>query len=40
MKERLQAIREEAIAKIKNAEDMGVLNDVRVEILGSAYRGA
>ena len=34
MKERLQAIKEETIAKIKNAEDMSILNNIRVEILG------
>ena len=34
MKERLEAIREQAIAKIKDAKDISVLNDVRVEILG------
>ena len=34
MKERLQAIKEEAITKIKNAEDMDILNEIRVEILG------
>ena len=34
MKERLEAIREQAIAKIKEAKDISVLNDVRVEILG------
>ena len=34
MKERLEAIKEETIAKIKNAEDLNILNDIRVEILG------
>ena len=34
MKETLEAIREQAIAKIKDAKDISVLNDVRVEILG------
>ena len=34
MKERLEAIKQETIAKIKNAEDLNILNDIRVEILG------
>lgn len=32
MKERLEAIKEETIAKIKNAEDLNILNDIRVEM--------
>ena len=34
MKEKLQAIKDETIAKITDAEDMNILNDIRVEILG------
>ena len=34
MKERLQKIREEAIAKIKASQNLEALNDVRVSILG------
>lgn len=34
MKERLQAIREEAIAKINAAKDLDALNDIKVNILG------
>lgn len=34
MKEKLQAIREEAIAKINEAKDLDTLNDIKVNILG------
>ena len=34
MKEKLQAIREEAIAKINEAKDLDALNDIKVNILG------
>lgn len=34
MKERLQAIREQAIAKINEAKDLDALNDIKVNILG------
>jgi len=34
MKERLQAIKEEAIAKIKESESLDVLNDIKVAYLG------
>ena len=34
MKEKLQKIREHAIAQIQEAVDLGALNDVRVSILG------
>ena len=34
MKERLQKIREEAIARIKESRNPEALNDVRVSILG------
>ena len=33
MKVRLEAIREQAIAKIKDAKDISVLNDVKIDIL-------
>ncbi len=34
MKEKLQAIREEALAKIEEARDLDALNDIKVNILG------
>lgn len=34
MKEKLQAIREEAIAKIEAAKDLDALNDIKVNVLG------
>lgn len=34
MKEKLQAIREEAIAKIEAAKDLDTLNDIKVNVLG------
>ena len=34
MKEKLQGIREDALAKIAEAKDAGMLNDIKVSILG------
>ena len=34
MKEKLQAIREEALAKIEAANDLDALNDIKVNVLG------
>ena len=34
MKEKLQSIKDSAIAKISEAQDLDVLNSIRVEILG------
>ena len=34
MKEKLQAIREEAVAKMSQAGNLDILNQIRVEILG------
>ena len=33
MKEKLQAIREEALAKIEAANDLDALNDIKVNVL-------
>ena len=34
MKEKLQAIREEALAKIEAAKDLDALNNIKVDVLG------
>ena len=34
MREKLQAIREEAIAKIEAAKDLDALNEIKVNVLG------
>ena len=34
MKEKLQSIREQALSKIAEAQDINLLNDIKVSILG------